>query len=562
MNSRKIWFLVVVFVFFGGACFLFKESGLARLKAWRFDKSVAEAEVALVQEDYNEVARMTGAAWRLSTGSLQELRVLFQLATDCGSPDSSSIGDELFSHSQAGFEDRLAVIKFVSRSQNTLYLEGLLGRLTEEERQQSGVVAIRVKKLLREGNRLESLVLMERLAGEVDESPELKLLKCQLLVGERGNPLAWQDCRKGVHELMITEGAQSLPAFRVLNGLPELELAKVKEPNLTLWLQEQSEAQVADYLLAANWELLQDPVKEEEVVTRIIGLGQEDPNAVARWLVSQGQSERILAEEDDLSSSETFPFYLAKLQVYLNAEQWEQASELLAKPHQAMVGSLLYSFRAGIAYLQGDEVARITNLQEALRRAKSSERYGEFLAIFKMGARLGDNDSQRKACEELVLLPSRLLPGGQELSFLEQQFGGEPEFLANLYQKLEAAKPDDALICYRKALLSFVTGVEEENALHAMNQLLKEYPQASSIQSAVALMMAANSPTEAMTWLREQVDGEPSYRGAFENAVYACLLRANGNVQRAKQLESTVAWDSIPLYVVTYFEQKGAQVTL
>ena len=264
----------------------------------------------------------------------------------------------------------------------------------------------------------------------------------------------------------------------------------------------------------------------------------------------------VFTQDIDLSEAESLPFYLAKLQVYLNEERWQEAATLLEAPHRSMVPSFIAGLRSALAHRLGDEVARLSFLQKALQQAKHSENFSQYLALFELGVRLQDRKIQRQTCEEFVRLPSRFLPGGQELSFLDKQFGAEPEFLVSLYQKLEAAKPDDALICYRKALLDFVVNGEVDESQQMLDSLLVKYPEASSIRCAKALILAESSPQEALRLAARRDSKQANLHGAFETAAYAYLLRANGNDSQARYYDGRVEWQILPAYLRNFFQQK------
>lgn len=419
-------------------------------------------------------------------------------------------------------------------------------------------MAVRIRQLLNEGNRLEALLLMDSLPAEAFDLDSLRLLKGESLAQERGNPLAWKSCRDLMGEMMTRlNGEEALRAFRVLFLLPDNELKKVDKPDLENWLENQPEAAPRDHLAVAHWHLLREPGAEELILSDVLALSETAPKEVARWMLEHQQEEQILAGELDLGSSETYPFFLARLQLYFNQERWKDADLLLEDPHRSLSSSLLAGFQAALAFQQKDELTRVLRLQEALKFASQSENFGEFLALFEVGRRMGDLEMQRKTSEALVRLPSRFLPRGEQLSFLDLQFGDEPDFLASLYQKLKAARPDDALIVYRKAILDFIVLGEKDQSLAAIEVLLADYPAADSLRCAKALILSESSASDALAWLEGQEGGNFNLEGSFETAVYAMLLRKNDKGNRAKQLERRIEWPSIPRYIRDYFDKHG-----
>ena len=158
------------------------------IKARRVEKSLDAAQAALASENYQEAARLTGAAWRLGTGEISQARELFRLASQIRSPDAMPLGKELFAHEDADSDDRLAVIEFVSKNGNRLLLDALINQLQTEERNDERVLAVRIRQFLMRGNRIGALRLMDSLPKSDAESEQIRLLRCQLLAGERGNP--------------------------------------------------------------------------------------------------------------------------------------------------------------------------------------------------------------------------------------------------------------------------------------------------------------------------------------------------------------------------------------
>ena len=98
------------------------EWGLSRLGVLK--KSLSAAQAALASENYHEAARLTGAAWRLGTGKISELRELFNVwRLKFALRTHFLLGARpLFAHQDANFDDRLAVIEFVSKSGKGLLL--------------------------------------------------------------------------------------------------------------------------------------------------------------------------------------------------------------------------------------------------------------------------------------------------------------------------------------------------------------------------------------------------------------------------------------------------------
>lgn len=558
MKSLK-FNLLLGLLLLGLATFFFRDEVMGRIQGWRYRQAIEDAQIALEKGDNEEVARLTGAALRLSGGRIEEIRELFDLASAAKSSDSWSLGEALFSHPDRLASDRLTVLEFFEGEADPLYLDGLLSRLGEKERSDPGVIAIRIRQLLSKGNRLEALVLIDSLSQKESGLASLQLLKARLLAGERGNPLAWQSCRQLLGNLIKGPDEEvALKAFRALFLLPDSELKKAVDPDLQSWIEGISGAEPSDHLAVAHWQLLVAPGKENEVIQDVLEIGKHAPDDVARWMLAHRQEKLILEQDLDLESEDSFPFFLARLQLYFGKEQWTEAEVLLRKPHRKLSPSLLSGLRSGIAWRKGDEVTRLTNLQKALDQAERAESFGAFLALFEIGKRLGDRGMQRKACEELVRLPARFLPGGQKLGFLDLEFGGEPEFLASLYQKLAAAKPDDALIVYRKAVIDFIVSGESEAPLKQLELLLADYPGASSIRCAKALILSKSSVNEALTFLEGDVGDALDLDGAFERAVYSSLLYRNGQVERAERLEKLIDWASLPEYLRSYFKPQRA----
>ena len=183
-------------VLLGVGAFIFRDALMWRVKAWRYRETISQAEEAQESGDKAEIARLAGAAMRLSSGSVSEARELFALASGVLSPDAMLLAEALFEHDESELEDRIQVLEFISAQNQVFLLEGLLGRFDEFERQEPRVIAIRVGQLLRKGDRLGALLLMDSLAADDYDLQSLKILKGQLLAGERGNPLAWRECRK------------------------------------------------------------------------------------------------------------------------------------------------------------------------------------------------------------------------------------------------------------------------------------------------------------------------------------------------------------------------------
>lgn len=528
----------------------FQEAISREVKAWRYQQTITDARAALEQGKLEEVTRLTGAARRLTSGSFPEIRELFELASAARSSDSLSLGESLFVHPEAVLDDRIAVLSFVFEIGEWFYLDGLLGRLSEAELREPRVVAIRVTEMLRKGDRIGALLLLDSLSDADMELASLRTLKGRLMASEQGNPLAWQACRELLGQIMAEgEGPEALAAFRALFLLPDEALRQWEAPDLWVWLKDRKGSEPRDHLAAAHWKLLRQPETEEVVMQEVLTLGDQAPEEVARWFLEHRRDQVILEREIDLNSADDYPFYLARLQYFLNQESWPEARDLLNDPHRSMKDSLRAGFRAAVALRLGDEVSHVFYLQEALEKAVRSEDFGEFLALVKIGERLDDQPLKQKACESLVALPARFLPAGNQLIFLEFELGSEPSFLAELYQKLSASKPDDPVVTYRKALIDHVISRKSEDALKALDSLLKDYPAAASLRAAKALVVARASLEEAFAILQNDKGELISLEGALEKAIYQHLLRQRGDKEQARRYLRGIDWAALPPYL-------------
>lgn len=555
MRLRWIVIPFLLITSLGLVVYLYRVSLSEQVKRWRYLSTIEDAQVAFQEKSYEEVARLTGAALMLSSGSIEELRELFHLASSVKSSDSFPLADALFIHPEAEKEDRMAVLEFVSVIGERFYLEGLLGRLDRTELREPQVVAIRAEEMLRNGDRLGALLLLDELAAEDLELPSLRILKGRILAGERGNPLAWQECGTILGDLMVTGNQrEALAAFRALVTLPDEALEKWEKPDLHDWVKDNIHAQASDYLAAAHWQLIRNPASEDEVMEEVLALADGAPEEVARWMLENGKDQLILEHELDLSSADSYPFYLARLQSFLNQQSWETAHEHLKNSHRSMKASLHAGFQAAVTRRLGDDVAYFSHLQQALEKAERSEDYGEFLSLIKIGERLDDQNMKQKACEGLVSMSARFLPRGNQLAFLEFEFGSDPEFLASAYQKLSAAKPDDPVLTYRMALIDHVILKKSAEARKALDFLLKDYPEATSLRCAKALVIAQDSLEDAFALLQNDDEQLIPLEGALESAIYQYLLRMRGEGELAQRYLRTIDWSALPPYLRSFLK--------
>ena len=109
---------------------------------------------------------------------------------------------------------------------------------------------------------------------------------------------------------MSQQNQMSLPAFRVLGALDDAELAKFDQADLSSWLERQKDIRPKDRLLLARWQLLQNGESNEDILSEVLALGEEAPDEVARWLVSEDQIDLIFSQDIDLAQADSLPFYL------------------------------------------------------------------------------------------------------------------------------------------------------------------------------------------------------------------------------------------------------------
>ena len=115
----------------------------------------------------------------------------------------------------------------------------------------------------------------------------------RLLPSLEDNPLAYQQVRTLVGELVRDDAPEALAAFRNLSLLPSGERSLSGVNDVRDWVRRQEGAQPADVLLAVEIELEGLSEKERGVVVSelVTEFQAEHPRELARWLLRVGEGK-------------------------------------------------------------------------------------------------------------------------------------------------------------------------------------------------------------------------------------------------------------------------------
>lgn len=523
------------------------------VRGWRYDANITKAEEAYADHDLVGANQYAGAAMRLKPTDLDALRTLMELGVRIRSPDLSTIAVARFQHEEATLDDQIEVLELALVLGDLAFVNQLYDEIPREQRGDPRLQFCYADILDRTGKRLDAVELVNTLL-DTPVGNEARYRLTRLLASLENNPVAYQRVRDLVVHLIETDASQALAAFRNLRLLPASERKLPGVGDLQGWVRGQPNTVATDHMLAAEVSLREaDGALRGEIVEAIMKEFRDDnPLALARWLMTVGESKRIMELPRELLREEE-SFYTAYLQVLIDEGRIEETKEWIADPHLKLDPILIDAVRAGIAHAQGDEPMRVVNWQKAFKRAEFKGTYGSFFIMLRIAQRFRDPEMVRKISTSIAELPPRSLPATHQLDFLRHEFGDEVEYLQAFYQRLEASRPKDPLARHHLALIHIVMKQDLEKSVSVLKEIVEAHADLQTFRCALALgYHAAGRGEEALQLLNARKVDWNQGTSTFERAAYAFIQEHAGEARIASALRATLRWQELPGYLRNY----------
>ena len=330
MYRRVLIAVAVVAVLLGGLWFA-RHRIVTAVKEWRALALVEKAESAPGGD--GESVRFATAAWQLGPRKIETLRRLMEHGRKVALPDLPAITLLVFFHDDRLPSDRENILGWALDRRDPTFFDQLYPNLDEEAKAAPSMRLLHARKLAMQGRIVESLEearLLEDVPGlEIDVS----LLLAELLAQLQGNPLALQQSRERILELLRHEDdGAALRAWRMLPALPPAVRDPGPDFDPLAWLEGRADTDVRDQVFARRLLVGRLPETERHAeMDRQVEALLKDPAAMpllVRWYLEEKRGGKLLEfpEEAFLADGTVFS---SRLQVLLEVGRFDEAREWL-----------------------------------------------------------------------------------------------------------------------------------------------------------------------------------------------------------------------------------------
>ncbi|MEY2531123.1 MAG: hypothetical protein QOI96_1208 [Verrucomicrobiota bacterium] len=516
------------------------------LKAKRAEHFAAEGARLFQQGKWNEAAGKYRAALQLDPLGYLPLEGAARLASRGNRPEAIDLWEQAIKLPQATNADRQEYAALLLK----------LGRLDAARKI--------IEQLLSSNPDLKTLDLASRYAEQMGDTakalefakvangraPNDDATRSRLAELLAASPDSTQraEARKILWELANKEGPFKHSALQALARAPELS---IEEENRVLQaLDGVPSPTTEDALLGANIRLKSQPNDANRIYDETVArFGKGDVTTriqLALWLNAHQQFERVLnflpVEEAAMNNQLLLPH----LDALANLQRWTDIDHVLERSDLTFDPSVLEGFRARSA--QGRNAALDADLHwnRAITLAAGNPFKLRFVASFAEQSHAPP--VALKAYEQLARFPEHAAFAYYSIERLGGKSGELPSQRAAA-EKISALKPGDPNSLAQLVYLNLLLGLDVDTNLAKAIDLVKKYPDRLSFRIAAALgYLRQHDIGSAMEQFKGPPNAPPiewSKTPPAWRAVYAAVLLANDQRDKAQQLISTIPSDAL-----------------
>ena len=502
-------------------------------REWRVDRNVADAQVAFESEDYAEARRLALAVLNFRKQDYEMLRLLQRSMTELGDPRGFDLAMSLMRHEQATDEDRLLGFRLSCEEMPLSSVVQLWISLGNEVASAPEYILPFVTRLI-DQNEIEQAASLLLSRSDRSLKEEMQFQSARMFIKAGGDGMLDRG-QFEISDIIFNDGKYRLEAFRLLSDVPVERFDSGSFSELDAWIREQADATVDDYLLAKKQDLERYPDRQDEIVSSAIEeFAENDPAAVARWLVGLGRFEDVLelipVERPEIGDE----LFRARAQALVGLERWEEMHAWLENPPEKFPALELHSIRLnGPTSIDGSRAWR-TEWAEAMAEAESNR--NGFLNLHLFMVDTDKPDLANEALAEAVargqgrlpmwnqvrhLIPwlkeqrrselllkvcssmAQLEPYSVETNIEMVDLGGilgksRPEaIIATLHKVEEAFSGAAGLIRFREAMATALVSVNRpEKALQALGDLSAEEKDRARVRAILAAVKVESGEEE------------------------------------------------------------------
>lgn len=515
-------------------------------KHWRALQLVQASERALQAKDFATAEEKAGAALRLWPDDVrmlrQEARVLL-----IGNPNPAEalpywIGVWKVSHDVADLRQVVEIAigtgnftaalgyfadlqKLDPNNPATWYLEGKI-RLSQNQIPEA---LADFKKVLAAGQAPPEAHLDYARAAELSDDPLERAAGLEHLqaLAHRTDDLGLQALRA------LAEFAPNLPPDNLgplADLLQQHPLATRDDKLMALGLRSHLPGADEDSLIKAARDLF--PGNDDDSLAK-----------VGAWLVSQNQNQVVLELVDEESALKRKDLFLIRAGALAGLGQWHELQMLLQRPDLPIPNDLQQLFMARVLTALGD--AKNADLAWKSILNAVADQPKKLFDVAEYAIKCGLDEVARPALVQLTGDPELRRTAYNELVMLEHR-AHDTAGLRQTLEEMARFYPDDAVVQNDLLYIGFLLGDGGPEKIAAARALQAKNPDYLSFRMTLALgLLKAGKPADALGVLADVAQSTWPLPYAHDqgndwNAVYEGILRANGQLERANQIERAI----------------------
>ena len=531
MESRGKIIVGVVGVLLIAAAVLAKPS-YRLVKGWRAERLAGEAEAAMRLQTWPAASQKAQAAYQLDPMNPRVIRVVAQLYSIAGHPNSLTFWENLRATGKATSEDRRELIRAGLRLGKAAAVRDEMFRLANAQPIEVANLRLAAEFFGMTGDRTNALIYARALV-EREKNPESELVLARALIAG-GGAAEISQARAALIRLSESTNAVGLEAHTLLGraGL----LSDDQLPRVIDGILKHPAARLPHRLLAEELRLRLRPQERAVVVQAFTREFAKAPVTnrleVARWLNRQKEFERtleLLPAPDALLSRDAFH---VRMDALAALGRWKEVQKELSEDGVPVETVLKELFLARAAR----ELKQLAEADAHWRRVQL-ELAGQPEAIIyvaEYAEQIGETEGARKAYERLAGLPEYADRAFAGLIRLAEASGGT-RTLREIMRDLSARHPDDPAPANDFAYLSLLLEERVETSKESAQKLYDSHPNVLAYRVTLALAhLRLDEKEKAREVLDVNVDWVQVRPGW--QAINAAVRGANGQKELARAL--------------------------
>jgi tetratricopeptide (TPR) repeat protein len=497
--------------------------GYRAFKAWRLERNLAAAKVAVEDVRMDEARDLSLTVLRAGDPRIEAYRILEKSTASLRDPRHESVALALIFHPEGADEDRLNGFRGIAPEAPLGLVGQIWTQLSPETQQDPDFAAVFADRLIA-GNRLGEAASVLLAVPQAARTAEVERQLVRVLIGS-GKADGYDEAQRLIAAKFPTGETEASGWLDLLEKIPPLALkAKTLEPIRT-WLGKTAGTHPArKALMLARLDYASDFPRRAVIFDEAIRRWKEsDPQALAGFLVDLGLYQRLLEvyPPDRLAGHPgLFPLVLDALE---RTGAWEQVPPLLDAHGQDLPKHELLAHRAMAAARTGDYAGKVREWDAAINEARSSRQGDALLKLSRIAGAAGMQGEAEQALVEAIRRGRGPLPLYSELKPLLNSLaaqGNEGALLEICATYLPFEPGNPVLLTQYSYLACLSDRVEPATILQSMELLGKALPNELPVQMVLATAyLCVGRPGKAADTLDHlKFDPEqlsPSYQVVF-----------------------------------------------